>query len=158
MSDMIAALNAVGARRAELTKQLETEAVAILRPLLEGFLKDHPSIEALRWQQYTPYFNDGDTCTFSVGDIEVKATDGDEEAGHYHDGFLEAYVPYNATKYPYEATAAGKAGIPLASISAVCDLSSTLSANEEACLAAFGDHVQVTVTRGGIEVEEYDHD
>jgi hypothetical protein len=72
MSDMIAALNAVGARRAELTKQLE--------------------------------------------------------------------------------------GITAADYEALSDLESALQSNEEACLAAFGDHVEVTVTRDGIEVEEYSHD
>lgn len=145
MSDMIAALNAIGARRAELTKQLESEAVAILRPLLEGFLKDHPSIEALKWRQYTPYFNDGNECTFRVDELYVKSVDGDEDDGDYGDGFITLYSP--------EET-----GVPLLSAEAVIALGSALSANEEACLAAFGDHVEVIVTRDGIEVEEYSHD
>ncbi len=27
------------------------------------------------WTQYTPYFNDGDVCNFSVGDLEVYGKD-----------------------------------------------------------------------------------
>jgi hypothetical protein len=144
MSDMIAALNAVGARRAELTKQLETEAVAILRPLLEGFLKDHPSIESLKWRQYTPYFNDGDTCEFHVHDLEFVGTTGEE-------GYVTSYEP--SVKRIMEET-----GISEADMAALSELADALSANEEVCLAAFGDHVQVIVTRDGIEVEEYSHD
>ena len=153
MSDMIAALNAVGARRAELTKQLETEAVAILRPLLEGFLKDHPSIESLKWTQYTPYFNDGDTCEFHVHDLYVKPVGGDEDAGDYEDGYV--YVP--SPEY-YTDSELAERGFTRESATAFRALDSALSANEEACLAAFGDHVQVIVTRDGIEVEEYSHD
>ena len=31
-----------------------------------------PEIAALRWRQYTPYFNDGEPCTFSVNDLYAK--------------------------------------------------------------------------------------
>lgn len=155
MSDMIAALNAVGARRAELTKQLETEAAAILRPLLEGFLKDHPSIESLKWRQYTPYFNDGDPCEFRVRDLYVKPVGGDEDDGDYEDGFITLWIPRDPKYGVYNPE---NTGVPLLSAEAVDALGSALSANEEACLAAFGDHVEVTVTRDGIEVEEYSHD
>ena len=153
MSDMIAALNAVGARPAELTKQLESEAVAILRPLLEGFLKDHPSIESLKWTQYTPYFNDGETCEFHVHDLYVKPVDGDEDDGDYEDGYV--YVP--SPEY-YTDDQLAERGFTRESATALRDLGNALSTNEEACLAAFGDHVEVIVTRDGIEVEEYSHD
>jgi hypothetical protein len=154
MSDMIAALNTVGARRAELTKQLETEAVAILRPLLEGFLKDHPSIESLKWRQYTPYFNDGDTCTFGVHELYARIVDSADDIGDYEDGYVS--IPGSSSNYFAESGFAECGGTrELAGI--LNDLESALQSNEEACLAAFGDHVEVTVARDGIEVEEYSH-
>lgn len=155
MSDMIAALNAVGARRAELTKQLETEAVAILRPLLEGFLKDHPSIEALKWTQYTPYFNDGDECTFRVNELYVRIVGDGDDGGDYEDGYLS--VP-NSTSTYFDRSEFCDAGGTRETADILNDLESALQSNEEACLAAFGDHVQIIVTRDGIEVEEYSHD
>lgn len=155
MSDMIAALNAIGARRAELTKQLESEAVAILRPLLEGFLKDHPSIESLKWTQYTSYFNDGDECTFGVNEMYVRIVDSADDIGDYEDGYVS--IPGSSSTYFDESDFAELGGTrELASI--LDDLESALQSNEEACLAAFGDHVEVIVTRDGIEVEEYSHD
>lgn len=31
-----------------------------------------PEVEAVRWEQYTPYFNDGDACEFRIYDASVK--------------------------------------------------------------------------------------
>jgi len=35
------------------------------------FLEAHPEIKCIFWSQYTPYFNDGDPCTFSVHEPSV---------------------------------------------------------------------------------------
>jgi hypothetical protein len=155
MSEMIATLNAIGARRAELTKQLEQEAVAILRPLLEGFLKDHPSIEALKWKQYTPYFNDGDECTFHVRELHVRMVGSPDDIGDYGDGYVS--LPGSSSTY-FDGSDFAELGGTRQLAGLLNDLESALHSNEEACLAAFGDHVEVTVTRDGIEVDEYDHD
>lgn len=32
----------------------------------------YPGVEAVRWRQYTPYFNDGDACEFGMHGAEVK--------------------------------------------------------------------------------------
>ncbi|AXH70508.1 hypothetical protein HOT75_gp121 [Gordonia phage Daredevil] len=48
-----------------------------------------PEVEAIRWRQWTPYFNDGDVCTFSAYGVEVKFVDGDDEAGDSEDGFVD---------------------------------------------------------------------
>ncbi len=47
-----------------------------------------PEVVAVRWTQYTPYFNDGDACTFDVYEARTKLTDTPEEAGDYEDGFI----------------------------------------------------------------------
>lgn len=38
-----------------------------LAPLIEAVVND-PRIEAVRWVQYTPYFNDGEPCVFSISE------------------------------------------------------------------------------------------
>lgn len=38
-----------------------TTVYSIVRPLF-----DYPGVENIYWTQYTPYFNDGDPCTFGV--------------------------------------------------------------------------------------------
>lgn len=44
---------------------------AILRAFRE-FFETNPDIVALRWHQYTPYFNDGDACVFEVDYFSFK--------------------------------------------------------------------------------------
>lgn len=109
-----------------LTDQLKSEFPAILKPLFEKY----PSVEKVRWNQYTPYFNDGDTCEFSAH-IDSLAINDDE----MYDGSDE-----NADAADDFSTALGE--IP-----------------EEMLKEIFGDHVEVIVNRDGtVETEEYSHD
>lgn len=98
----------------------------------------HPEANAVRWRQYTPYFNDGNACTFGVGETGVRFGD-DEESGDYEDGFVSSWdLSEDADK---KAVFEAMPDIP-----------------DDVLLAVFGDHVVVTVTRDGCEVEEYNHD
>lgn len=45
-----------------------------LEPLIRAVLDD-PFIDAFGWTQFTPYFNDGDPCVFSVGSVWFRTTD-----------------------------------------------------------------------------------
>ena len=40
-----------------------------------------PALKAIRWNQYTPYFNDGDPCTFSVGEVMFLVDGAAEDDG-----------------------------------------------------------------------------
>lgn len=115
-----------------------------------------PGVTAVRWRQYTPYFNDGDPCEFTVDGIYVRLTpleeEDDEECGDYGDGFISEWeIRYNRSEYPdfsdelvEELTQAVKKWDSLNS--------------EEVCRRNFGDHSTVTATLKGFDVEEYDHD
>lgn len=52
------------------------------------------AVEAIRWTQYTPYFNDGEACEFSVHEPYIRFVDGDEEAGEREDGFVDSAGDY----------------------------------------------------------------
>ena len=50
----------------------------------------HPDLKAIQWRQYTPYFNDGDPCTFRVTEFEMSLTstpDDDSKSDYGIDGF-----------------------------------------------------------------------
>ena len=49
-----------------------------LEPLIRAVLDD-PYIHSFGWNQYTPYFNDGDACVFSVGSPWFRTVDDLEE-------------------------------------------------------------------------------
>lgn len=57
-------------------------------PLLDAVLA--AGAEAVKWHQYTPSFNDGDPCEFTVGEFYVRpvGTPEDSYDGEYEDGYL----------------------------------------------------------------------
>ena len=57
----------------EEIKKLGSEAFSeAYAPLFNQY----PEVESVSWTQYTPYFNDGDSCTFSVRELRIN---GEEE-------------------------------------------------------------------------------
>lgn len=62
-------------------KQLYKQAGSIMEKELincaNEIKKEHPSIRAVCWIQYTPYFNDGEPCEFGVGTPEFICANED---------------------------------------------------------------------------------
>jgi hypothetical protein len=141
---MLEALKGLGDRRAAAAKAFEAEAQEIVKPCLQEFMTKHPSVKAIGWAQYTPYFNDGDPCTFSLRGLHASAMDEREE-DLYGDGWHEIYGD------PEEGFAAED-------WQALKDLEGALGSLEDELHAVFGDHVRVIVTPDGVDVEEYSHD
>lgn len=65
------------------------DPVIFLNALIEVF--NVPGVLAVRWEQYTPYFNDGEPCIFHAGDPYIKLQGVDKEAGSYEDGYLTSW-------------------------------------------------------------------
>lgn len=133
--------------------EYQKKAGAALYQLAEAIFNKHPQIKALFWEQYTPYFNDGDTCVFSIhGENNcIFELDGEEyecECGYFDDvddGIIEGQLEalYNAAK------------------SDLSVFDSFINSNEELMQEIFGDHCKVTIRRDSktAEVDEYeDHD
>jgi hypothetical protein len=137
--------------------------------LYEQFQKAFASgVKAITWTQYTPYFNDGDVCKFSVGDHFVTtndrvaaswlqeefpdADDYEKEDSYREDsywGYGKPWVGYTGTKYPHPD------GI---TIEQWPELYIQDAAYEHAMLEAFGDHTQVVVTPEKVVQFEYEHE
>ena len=99
------------------------------KEVFKEFFEQFPEVDKIQWTQYTPYFNDGDACTFGVNKPDFILDDGNVVSSWYGDG----------KKY-------------------VTDSLRALFGFELLMESVFGDHVEVTVTRQGIEIDEYDHD
>ena len=52
-------------QRAALAKQLQVS----FGEIVQDFFARNPEFAGIRWNQYTPYFNDGDECVFNVHDF-----------------------------------------------------------------------------------------
>lgn len=109
---------------------------------------DFPELVSVSWRQYTPYFNDGDSCTFRAytdypemtvmvdgEEIEDEEFSPSDYAIKYMDPKLLPF--YDKMKTVHEWLSAF---------------------DEDYLLSAFGDHARVTLTRDGVDVDSYDHD
>jgi hypothetical protein len=136
--------SAVAEMKAMRIKVAETGKAAVSKAI-KAFLAGHPEVESIRWRQYTPYFNDGDACEFSVRGIYVKLVGADEDGGDYEDGYEDEY---GLDKEKHAQLR-----------SDMTQLDALFDSAEDTMKVTFGDHVQVTVGRDGeAEVEEYSHD
>ena len=111
---------------------------AFLEASNEVFNK-YPNIESFSWTQYTPYFNDGDECTFSAQTQypQLTFTDGTEIDIDYGSGDVDA-------EDVVEEIAAVKTFLA--------------QFDESDYEEMFGDHVLVVVSRKGAKIKGYDHD
>jgi hypothetical protein len=115
---------------------------------------------AISWTQYTPWFNDGDTCEFNVHapgfttnhKVAEAWLNGDreweDEAGDYQD----------ASRYNYEAPWSDKYPHPDGLSKDDLELPIDHCEFEYAMLAKFGNHTEVVVTPTRVIQWEYSHD
>ena len=149
-------LKAATARIEEARKEAATVAKEAFSEMVAEIFKIHANLAAFRWQQYTPYFNDGDACVFSANIdscyIDVKEVGCDE----WMDGDRVSTTRDWSTK-PYRDLNVSELH-PLHFAQKMA--SEALNAvGDEQLQAIFGDHMQITAHRDGtVDVDEYSHD
>ncbi|MFJ6010194.1 hypothetical protein ACIQHZ_31405 [Streptomyces halstedii] len=155
----------------EGSTRVEQKPIEELAPLFQA-LVDDPTIVEFGWTQYTPYFNDGDTCDFSVNALWVMTTEDVEwsESGDFDHYLLEVEYDHRSLgkvkkhwegEWPdRELVIDGYEGPDEDRYNRCQDLDGALQSGafETVLLDTFGDHAMVTVRKNGIEVEQYSHD
>lgn len=145
----------------KMKKEMIEASNKIFTELTQSIFEEHPKVKSFGWNQYTPYFNDGDTCYFSVNTdyIYINGEPADE-ADWINETKITNYGTWNREKREYE----GRTEVPN------LDYDPNLSkANDEIreflrnfdgdfFLSQFGDHAEITVTAEGVSVDEYEHD
>lgn len=63
------------AKYKETQELLKTEGRGAVEAFFKKVFEEHPEVVAFQWEQYAPYFNDGDPCEFSVHDLQVQLAD-----------------------------------------------------------------------------------
>ena len=67
-------LVAIQKKRQELKKEISQVGKDAIKELVTSLFEENPKLQAFKWVQGTPGFNDGDPCTFSVhGIYDVRA-------------------------------------------------------------------------------------
>lgn len=152
------------------SKRTPQRPIEELEPLIRAVLDD-PTMKAFGWQQYTPYFNDGDPCTFrvngawfltaddpDVGDVEDFYTFELDYTDHPSLGKLEtewagSWPNREVVSETYQGPDEERYRRTKALSDAIIG-----GAFEDVLLEAFGDHAEVKVTASGITVDSYHHD
>lgn len=159
------------------TKKIEDAKAEATKLALDTFngqvttlFEMYPQVQSVTWRQYTPYFNDGDTCEFSAYidefDTVVLDNNGEEVENEYVapgkyrdavetglDSFVDPYATYKGGQYEsavVQITDEHKFLVLLQKM--------LVAMGDDIMLNTFGDHVQVKVSRAGVNVDEYDHD
>lgn len=119
-----------------MKSEVKTEAKTAIAEMAKDIFNKFHDINSFGWSQYTPYFNDGDSCTFSVNNYEDSI---------YIDGQQIYDLPEEICE---------KALIIGSEVSEMLQLF-----DDEFLEDIFGDHVLVTFNRNGeVTTEYYNHD
>jgi hypothetical protein len=164
LDELIAAQEALAAK-------FRAEAQQLFKEVTKEFFETNPGIKAVIWTQYTPYFNDGDECVFSVNSPTFTNAEGVDledvsSYGEYDGENDQVWASDNlewalgkGRQYHKETADLIEAngGIDFESVNS---FSAMLQSSEmkDVMLAMFDNHVKVVATREGFDVNEYDHD
>lgn len=157
-------------------KKVNAEGQALVHREFAAFFAANPDVKAVVWNQYTPYFNDGEACEFGVHDfygshkeltdegVKKLPTYVEEEEG-FESGYNYHY--YSAEGQGRDSKYFEGAGYPLdqekyALLKRVDDAVDTIARrlrpHDDLLEIAFGDHAQVIATARGFKVKHIDHD
>lgn len=139
----------------EATRKRHMEAMQEkFKAVTKSFFEAAPHVQAVVWSQYTPYFNDGEECVFSVNTpiFVTKNFDPDDLQDPYEYEDDEEYGSESFwSNYSLE-----KSDFPEAK---TCfNFAKIIQSEEDLMEAVFGNHVAVYLTKDRVIVEEYGHD
>lgn len=162
--------------RGRATEQLgQEEFRELITPVLEAGV-------SVRWDQYTPYFNDGDVCEFTIYSPRFHTDDIDEDSdqGEYDDGYVFLYDVrieggeevkhqeervldsnrWNGYRMVYSEVKTGRVFDKHPAYHAMKEFSHAMDQGkfESLLYETFGDHALITVSADGIVKEFYDHE
>ena len=123
--------------------------------------EETPKLKSFAWTQYTPYFNDGDTCYFSANtDYLTINGEHEDDATWSQEKKVISWGTYNRDKRIYEGRIEQDNPEYDKELSEAVDkVKKFLNLFDDKFYQdQFGDHTMVTVTPNGIDTEDYEHD
>jgi hypothetical protein len=166
MSELQTKFDELLEKQRAIAAEFQQTAQQLFKETTTQFFVENPGVKAIVWKQYTPYFNDGDTCEFSVNDPYFTNAEGEDlndiSWGEYEGDRDDIWSAdsWSINKGYDEDTRElieKCGGVNVQS----CDKFSSIicsSEMQDVMLAMFGDHVEVVATAQGFDVSSYDHD
>ena len=142
---------------AEARKHFQEHGQKMFKKTFKQFFENNPAVTAVKWTQYTPYFNDGDPCKFRVCDPTFTNAPEDEldNVNAWGDYEGENESVWAADSYGIKELNDDGFNVDDAKLLGEMICSTEM---EDIMENLFGDHVQVTATREGFNVDDYEHD
>lgn len=143
LTEIVNTLNSYVKKIEEAKEEYRKAGKSLFQEAADVFFAEFPEVKAVVWNQYTPYFNDGDPCYFRIGDIYMVGEGYDE------DDMGDAYS-YEESPIKNQSKKLEKA---------FNEFSKLINQNDDLMESLFDDHVTVHL-RPGKEPEalEYDHE
>lgn len=125
--------------------------------LVKALLDDENVVE-FGWRQYTPYFNDGETCVFSACELWVRTT-ADTDVEDHDDLTMWSHPSLSGSRWEGNTKVTYDVQMPQAAAAAMAlEQAIERGSADNVLLDLFGDHARITVKRDGITVDYYEHD
>ncbi len=145
----------------EIKKQILQKSNEVFDEFCKDIFIKCPRLESFGWSQYTPYFNDGDTCVFNVN-IDYLYINGQsvDDSEWINKKNITKYGEWNREQKQYIGREEeDNPNYDEELVDIYEQISSFLSNfDNDFYMSKFGDHVEITITKTGIDVFECEHD
>lgn len=140
-----------------LNTRIINEGKKLLLNTLKEFFTNNPVIDAIRWEGYTPYFNDGSECIYSIYGVRFLSSLFPDEEGEYGDNYIDND---NIGRKFVDHKWVDDDDPIIIQLRENCEnIRNIIEEAGDILKTIFEDHKQITVTKDGeCEVEEYEHE
>lgn len=152
-------------QKQKVITKLNNELTKFSSEIFEDFYKyifaKYSSLESFGWTQYTPYFNDGDTCVFYANTDYIKINDCyAEDSIWFNKKNVTDWGTWNPTQRVYEnRKEVENKNYDNVLVEAHNEIVNFLSNfGDDFYLTKFGDHAEITVTKSNVDISDCDHD
>lgn len=169
----------------DLKNKVEQDSRELLRCSMLEIFKKNKSFESFSWTQYTPYWNDGDTCEFYAHTDSIFIDDEEESVCSYelkslYEKLLEKDKEikklqrrnnkleknndiknweYSSNKRQIEILENSNIDDVKRKLDFLLDIEELVSSiDQDTLYSMFGDHCKVTVKKDGVTTESWSHD
>lgn len=174
MSTLKELMDDIKIKRQTLDEQLKEISGKFFAEQSKVIFDQFPTLKSFSWTQYTPYFNDGDECTFGANtDYPTVRLTSSKPSNDEGEDFIDEDDEFEddddyVSIYNVQKTVDGKYIDKYSAGEEITDQKKIITYEvaqflqefqEDALKMMFGDHVRVTVHRdGSVEQDEYEHD
>lgn len=136
-------------------KQMMKTCDDALATIFKEIFNKYPRINTIYWAQYTPYFNDGEECVFSVNDVHFTSKNWKDVHRPYDDDECFEVTVWNNEKNKFTM----RDDVSEEMFDDMKKITKLLQGDlEDHLRLAYDDHVFVRVHRNATEITEHDHE